>query len=139
MKVLSRSFLGEGSHTTYPHMNAYAADGKTFIYKRIHDGVARLYQHDLATGRQSVLVELDLHRSGCWEAAWRSSDRLVLINRDRACIMDLSRPGQLNEVYAPPEGARLDALGVAMGAKYSCANTRTARTEPWRSTSPPAE
>lgn len=110
MRVLSRSFLGEGSFTTYPHMNAYGDGGRTLAYKRVHDGVQRLYLRELATGRETVLLELGENHRGCWEIAWRSSDRMALISNNRAHIMDLARPGDLNEVYRPSNGALVDGL-----------------------------
>src|SRR5688572_23130308 len=70
-RVVSRSFLGEGSYTTYPHMNAYGSGGRTFVYARTHDGVTRLYQRDLLRSRDTVLLESDTPLRGCWEAAWR--------------------------------------------------------------------
>jgi len=110
MKVLSRSFLGEGSYTTYPHMNAYADGGRSFVYKRIENGWARLYLRDLVTGNDSVLQDLGNKHRGCWEVAWRGGSRMALIADNRAHIMDLTRPGLMTEVYKPPQGASVDAL-----------------------------
>jgi len=109
MKVLSRSFLGQGSYTTYPHMNAYGGGG-SFVYERVEDGRARLYLRDLASGSESVLLELGEKHRGCWEVAWRDGNRMALIRGNSAHIMDITRPGESKEVYQPPQGASVDAL-----------------------------
>jgi hypothetical protein len=110
MKIVSRSFLGEGSYLTYPHMNAYGGGSRTLAYKRIQDGIPSLWLRELSAGRDMTLAKLDWGRSGCWEIAWRSGDRMALIGDNRAWIMDLNGHGRFDEVYAPPEGATVDGL-----------------------------
>lgn len=110
MRVLSRTFVGQGTFTTYPHMNAYGAGSRTLAYKRVQDDHQQLCLRDLSTGQETVLLEQHEGNRGCWEIAWRTGDRMALLRRNTACIMQLDRPGELTDVYTSPTGAKLDAL-----------------------------
>lgn len=111
MKVLSRSFLGEGSYITYPHTNAFAFGGRVLIYGQMSDGIHGLYARNLATGETTRLPDIaprSIRGMACDIAM--HAPKMAAIFQNGAWILDLDTPSHWRCVYQSPASSNLDSL-----------------------------
>jgi hypothetical protein len=122
VKLLSRFFLGENSHLTYPHTNPFAFGGKGLIFSHERDGVRRLYHRDLTTHETTPLPDIGHGLpAGTFDIALKNS-QMVAIVRDGVYLLDLTHPGKWEHLYQAPATATIDGLCSisADGGKILC-------------------
>lgn len=113
MNVLSRTFLGDGSYITYPHMNAFAFDGKYLVFAKVADQKIEFWMRHLPTGKSSRLADFGPQQPGkslIWYEVALHGDRLAIVYDNQAHIMDLQSPQYWRKVYEAAPAAQLDGL-----------------------------